>query len=147
MSADAQQHTAQRQGRFEQEDEERDRAKAQEEEETERQMKRSAARSHCSRSPGSPLACPGPPTQLERRGGPSPRGCRGDAAPAVWSLPEAAHSAPFDRAGAAKANEEDVRPAFLDAVSRETFADTNINSVSRRTNPNPNLTREPFPRP
>ena len=57
------------------------------------------------------------------------------------------YSAPFDRTGAAKANEEDVRPAFLDAVSRETFADTNINSVSRRTNPNPNLTREPFPRP
>ena len=90
MSADAQQHTAQRQGRFEQEDEERGKAKAQEEEETARQMKRSAARSHCSRSPGSPLARPGPLAQLERRGGPSPRECRGEAAPAVWVLPEAA---------------------------------------------------------
>jgi hypothetical protein len=75
MAEDAQQHTAQRKGRFQQEDKERGKAEAEEADEMARQMQR-----------------------------------------------------------AAKANEDDVRPAFLDAVSRETFAETNINSVAERIN-------------
>ena len=42
MQTDATQHTAQRQGRFEQEDEARGKASAQEEAETARQMQRAA---------------------------------------------------------------------------------------------------------
>ena len=75
MATDAQQHTAQRQGRFEKEDVVRHKQNADDEVEATRQMKRAAA-----------------------------------------------------------ANEEDERPAFLNKVAKETFDDTNINSVADRIN-------------
>ena len=85
---------------------------------------------------------PRKPIRLPRAREESPRrvGAGEEAAAALWCLPTAAHSAASDHAGAAKANEDDVRPAFLDAVSRETFDNTNINSVSRSSKLNSNLT-------
>ena len=74
MMADASDHTAQRQGRFEREDERRQREREADEADEKRQRERLAAA------------------------------------------------------------DDDERPAFLDSVSRETFADTNINSVADRIN-------------